>query len=72
MFTVICYVFKKKTDRQTLKINEASDQKTVFDKKYLNKIIHKKVFISYDRKMTVLVIINVKLSKNDTRSNGHK
>ena len=72
MFTVICYVFLKKTDRQTLKINEASDQKTVFDKKYVNKIIHKKVLISYDRKMTILVIINVKLSKNDTRSNGHK
>ena len=71
MFTVICYVFLKKTDRQTLKINEASDQKTVFDKKYVNKIIHKKVFISYDRKMTRLVIKIAKLSKNDMRSNSH-
>ena len=63
--------FCKKTVRGTLKINEASNQKIVFDKKYLNNIAIKNVFISYDRKMTRLVIKIAKLSKNDSRSNGH-
>ena len=56
--------FVKKTVRRTLKINEASNQKIVFDKRYLNNIAIKSVFISYDRKMTRLVIKIAKLSKN--------
>ena len=59
----LCYVFFFK---RTLKINEASNQKTVFDKKYQNIIAHKKVFIKYDRKMTILVINCQKMVRSQT------